>query len=201
MNPKFHKTLDNARLFVEKYAENSDYYLNRISNKEHYPELYDGTKKEARLLELSTIRYLIEQLVSSDVTVHYNSHGAPVLSNGMNVCISHTSGYAMIYYGEVPLGADMEIIGLRVLKIVEKFVSDIDCKILNKHSEFDMTLCWCVKEAVYKLYQKGNIEFKDEIHLMSHEKIEKSVIVDFRGKMINMEYKIVDKLLIVYTVN
>ena len=52
------------------------------------------------------------------------------------------------------------------------------------------TLIWCTKEAIYKWYQKGNIDFIKDIKLHNFEIAEKGVLTaEFKTERLFLNYQ------------
>ncbi|HSC52683.1 MAG TPA: 4'-phosphopantetheinyl transferase superfamily protein [Phnomibacter sp.] len=89
--------------------------------------------------------------------------------------ISHCGNYAAaIVSTRQRVGIDIEQPSERVLKIAPKFLHEQEVALLQPFAGSELvkraTLLWCAKEAMYKWYSLGEIDFKqhlrvNEIHL------------------------------------
>lgn len=84
--------------------------------------------------------------------------------------ISHSGDYAAAivsrYYR---VGIDIEIPGNKVLRISRKFVNDDEMANLKPETDIDFTRIWSAKEAVFKWYGKGEVDFRKHICLQQEE--------------------------------
>ncbi len=84
--------------------------------------------------------------------------------------ISHCGDYAAVIVSKTyRVGVDVELINEKIEQIQQKFVSKEEFKIFT--DKFSMpgnhclTLCWSVKESVYKWWGRGSVDFKRSIVL------------------------------------
>ncbi len=80
--------------------------------------------------------------------------------------ISHCGDYAgVIVSKDKRVGVDLEINTLTVLKIKQKFLNLEELMFHKIHEEKPFTLLWCAKEAIFKWYGNGEVDFRQHIHL------------------------------------
>ena len=106
----------------------------------------------------------------------YNSYGAPYMSNGKAVSLSH-SRELLAYISANKLAAvDLEPITFKAYQIRNKFLSQEELY-LAKDNKI-ATLMWCAKECLYKIHQKGKLIFNEDlkIHNISKKQIECSIL-------------------------
>ena len=92
--------------------------------------------------------------------------------------ISHCSDYAAVIVSKTErVGIDIELITPKVERIMNKFLNEEEKKMLdgeqvsksNKQlvvKNQQLTLMWCCKEAVYKWWSYGSVDFSEKIRLM-----------------------------------
>jgi phosphopantetheinyl transferase (holo-ACP synthase) len=65
---------------------------------------------------------------------------------------------------EKETGIDVEQISPRILHIKEKFMNKQELETIKKrYKAEDITLYWCVKETLYKLYGRKALRFKENL--------------------------------------
>ncbi|MCH5179060.1 MAG: 4'-phosphopantetheinyl transferase superfamily protein [Prevotellaceae bacterium] len=117
-------------------------------------------KSSHRQHEWLTIRAMLRQALSSDVTIAYDSEGCPSLSGQdiiyKGVSISHSKTYAVLLLSKQPnVGVDVEQISPRILKLAHRIAQPIELP--NRFSSMTdteqiqyITTLWTIKEAAYK---------------------------------------------------
>jgi phosphopantetheinyl transferase len=89
----------------------------------------------------------------------------PLLSNEeYHFSISHCGDFAaaIISANEV-VGIDVELIRSKISSIKNKFLSATEQNLIPVKDDQMLTLLWSCKEAVYKWYGKGGVDFKKHI--------------------------------------
>lgn len=86
--------------------------------------------------------------------------------------ISHCGDYAAALVSkEYRVGVDVELVNDKILQIQKKFMSEGEKKMFNEQGSMNnvqyATLCWSVKESVFKWWGKGSVDFKRGMVLQS----------------------------------
>jgi len=153
---------------------------------------------EKRKKEWIASRLLLKK-ISPNTTISYNEFGAPKLNNGNYISISHSKGLVAIIISQQQVGIDIEEISEKALRVSSKFISTNNLKSLTTEKA---TLIWCCKEAIYKWYQKGNIDFIKDIIIQPFLVEEKGEIkADFKNGMITVFYTKINSHFLVYVCN
>jgi len=153
---------------------------------------------EKRKKEHLASRLLVNEIFPTD-TIIYNEFGAPELDNGKHISISHSKELVAVIISDKKTGLDIEEISVKPLHLASKFVSEKNLIKLNKGKS---TLIWCLKEAIYKWYQKGEVDFiKDIIIPEFFAKEHGKVTAYFRSKELNLNYLKINNHYLVYVCN
>ena len=134
---------------------------------------------ERRKKEWLVSRILVEQLTEEkDIRIIYDQDGKPFLENSKKfVSLSHSNNLLAVILAEEETGIDIELIKPKVLRIKEKFMNESELKSLQKENiEEQITAYWCAKEALYKLYGKKKLAFKEHLLIEPFQYSEKGVI-------------------------
>ena len=150
---------------------------------------------EKRKKEWLASRLLLNE-INPNYSISYNTFGAPELSNGSNISISHSKGLVAIIISQQQVGIDIEEISEKALRVSSKFVSTNN---LNALTAEKATLIWCCKEAVFKWHQKGNVDFINDINLNQFELKEKGEIeCYFHEEILILKYHKINTHYLVY---
>lgn len=145
-------------LKMKKFSEEDLFQLNSF--------YYEHRKKEWLVS-----RILTEKILGENAEIFYDEHNKPFLKNSKkHISLSHSHELLAVIIDDKETGIDIEQIKPNVLKIKEKFMSDAELKALEKeHKAEELTLCWCVKESLYKLYGKKKLTFKENLFVEPFE--------------------------------
>ena len=165
--PLFYEHInDFAKIAIWHIAEEKNFFLHEV------PLQRTITHPHKQLQHLAG-RYLLQH-VYPDFPYHLIEIAdtrKPFLPNEeYHFSISHCGDYAAVIVSkDHRVGIDIELVTKKVEKVKHKFLNESE--LINiQHSTFStqhLTLLWCCKEAVFKWYGSGGVDFKDNIHLQS----------------------------------
>ena len=99
----------------------------------------------------------------------------PFLENEpFHFSISHCGDYAAAMVSKTyRVGVDVELLNEKIELIQHKFIYAEEIQTLNKQCPMNnvqcLTLCWSIKESVFKWWGRGAVDFKDDIVIQSIE--------------------------------
>ncbi len=198
-------TVNQGFVVVWEITESIEELLVRLNLREQDVERINSYKLESRKLEFLAARCLIKDVLEIEPVIDYLDSGKPVLKNSeYKISISHTKGYVAIAFsiGKYA-GIDIEYPSERVVKVYKRFVSSKEEKFIpeNKKAEY-FSLMWCLKESMYKMYDRKNsifnVNFECHPFLLQEEgKIKASF--DFEEyKTMDFEYLVTNDFYLVY---
>lgn len=193
-----HNINDNARLAIWLIKEDESFFRSdiRIENNISHPH---------KRLQHYAGRFLLKILEPAFPVNEIRIDGKrPYLpGNSFHFSISHCGDYAAaIVNKDQQAGIDVESASEKISLLKEKFLSDQEQHLLTKTGQRELnqlTLGWSAKEALFKWYQKGLVNFKSDMQLHNiNAQKEKGTIDAFFGKeiekKINVQYKFFDDL-------
>jgi 4'-phosphopantetheinyl transferase EntD len=100
-----------------------------------------------------------------------NKNGKPFLYNSpLHISYSHTEQFAAaIIHTDKPCGIDMEHIQEKMMRVSGRFLSEKELQSTGNDLE-KICIYWCAKEAMYKLYNLKDTEFKGNLKVSPFEK-------------------------------
>ena len=139
---------------------------------------------------------LLLNVIDEKLKISYNKYGAPILNNNKYISISHTTKLIAIVISKNKVGADLELISQKLLKIKSRFISNNDNVASNKEN---LTLAWSAKECVFKWHQKGNINFKEDIQINKIiEDPNFEIYIKFQNQELILNYEEINNHFLVY---
>ena len=91
----------------------------------------------------------------------------PFLKNGGNISISHSGDWVAVAMGRREVGIDIECQTEKARNVASRFMNDEEYERWSKMAEdsrrYFATVIWCAKEAVFKTYKDGCVDFKHDI--------------------------------------
>ena len=110
-----------------------------------------------------SVRQLLANVGYSPGALRYDAFGKPHLHDGKYISISHSHGFAVIAFGDKPIGIDVEKERPKVHLIASKFLHASE--MVSNPSDRIITTQWCIKESAYKALGKKSISFLNDIRM------------------------------------
>ena len=83
-----------------------------------------------------------------------------------HLSISHTSGMAAVALSNDPIGIDIQEATEKLQHIARKFVNQNEWSIIGEDPDMKhLQVIWGCKEAMFKLYGKGGVDFRKNLHV------------------------------------
>lgn len=204
-------------IFKENFQEDCIFGIWEI--KESYEELLNsvhlfpgekerlkGFKSEARKIEFLSVRILLKYLSGADLQIVYSERKKPFLhQNDYRITISHSRDLTAIMLSKSKkVGLDLEFMSHKISRVQHKFIND-DEKITHEPEKvkYHLYIHWCAKEALYKICDKQDINFKKNLTIEPFEPEECGIIqgwVDnkFWHDKFEMYYFAINNYVVVY---
>lgn len=166
-----YKLLDNRTSYaIWKIEETAEELYKQLQLKEHEIDYLEKLNNGKRSLHWLSTRVLLRKMLNTTeyIDCRIDDHGKPYLVNFPHqISLSHSYDYAAVMISEdKPVGIDIELIKDKIERVSRKFLNVDELSFINPASRIEhLYVCWCAKEAVYKLHGKNNISFLADIRL------------------------------------
>ncbi len=126
-------------------------------------------KNEKRRLEFYAIRFIRNQK-NIPFSIAYSPIGAPYLvGSPMHVGISHSNDLVGLALAPFKVGLDIELISDRILTIKNRFTTSLEVALFSYAEAINLTIIWTIKEVLYKLAGRLEINLISELMINSVE--------------------------------
>jgi len=126
-------------------------------------------KNEKRRLEFYAVRFLRNQK-NIPFSIAYSPIGAPYLvGSPMHVGISHSNDLVGLALAPFKIGLDIELISDRILSIKNRFTTSQEVALFSYTEAVNLTIIWTIKEVLYKLAGRLEINLTSELIINSVE--------------------------------
>lgn len=122
-------------------------------------------KYESKKLQWLSLRALLNEILQVKADIKYTEKGKPYLEgHHLKISFSHTLKFAAVIVNkEKETGIDIEKINSKVERIKSKFLSEQELGDDKEYVLEKLHVYWGAKEALYKLYGKKELAFKENI--------------------------------------
>jgi 4'-phosphopantetheinyl transferase len=124
----------------------------------------DSFKNISRKVEWLSVRALVKTMLGKDTRILYNAENKPfVRGNTHNISISHSNNLtAVLISKDKRVGIDLEFMTGKISKVADKFINEKESITSDPEmNKYHLYLHWCAKEAMYKILDKQDINFRD----------------------------------------
>ncbi len=175
----------NIRVSVWDITESvCDLAVHALTQKSH--QRLEGMKSMVHQKGFLSIRKLLEASGYTDSDLYYHETGKPLLTDGVQVSITHSAQYSALALAEVPVGIDIEHVKPVVGRIAHKFTKNEAWFLDATASDYldKLTVIWGVKEAIFKIVNEPGISFNHHIAVseFSLDDQETTAMLDFNGQ-------------------
>ena len=158
-----HTINEKTRLGIWKIEETEDFFLSRVPLKHQVTHPYKRLQHLAGRLLLPKLfpDFPLEEILIADTR-------KPFLEDEQyHFSISHCGNFAAAAVSsECRVGIDVEMVTPRLKLIAHKFLTENEKAYLSRWKDLStlylqmLTLVWCSKEAIFKWYGAGNVDFR-----------------------------------------
>ena len=144
-------------------------------------------KTEKRRLEFLASRYLLKYLIPDFSFIDLKSHseGKPFFEDSrVHFSISHSFPYVAVVIDENPVGIDVQIFQDKILRLQQKFLSTEERNLFDNSVEA-ITLAWAAKEAAFKWFGEGKVDFIQHMPIRKLELLQQNAIMEMDFLRVN----------------
>jgi 4'-phosphopantetheinyl transferase len=195
-----------CQLAIWKITENVDNLLSRISLTSDERETLERFNHTPRKKEWLSVRVLLNEMTNRNLSIIYNGNRKPFIKgNSHYISISHSRDLTSILLSqERKVGIDLEYMSHRITSISNKFINENDWITLNEEQKkYHLYIHWCAKEALYKICDKQDINFKDNLTIEPFEPYEHGMLKGrvqnrFRDEIFDLRYFSIGNYVVVW---
>jgi 4'-phosphopantetheinyl transferase len=190
---------DHSIYALWKITESVEELRSAISLREGEERLYNTFVAESRQKQWLAYRILIRELLKPDeFPVEYDVTGKPFLADSdFHISVTHTDDLAAVIISRhARVGIDIEKMKPRIEKVREKFINPEETAFITTERELEqLTLAWCAKEALYKLFGLKNLDFRENmlVEIPAQAGMTFNAMICFGGK--RYKYRLHSKLI------
>lgn len=191
-------TIDShTKALIWKIEETEEWLSEGMELTPHCQGRIAGMKSEIHRRGFMSIRHLLAAVGYSDQDLRYDDYGKPHLKDGKYISITHSREFTgIIVSDDRPVGIDIEKQREKILRIAHKFTPLEEYHTLANEEALirKLTIVWCAKESVYKLYGKKGLLFLEHInvHDFNFEEEHTTAKVRCDGKTSSFEIKFLE---------
>jgi len=164
--------LPECHLGVWEIAEDFDTLNSMVNLAAVEKTKLNSFKNISRKVEWLSVRALVKNMLGKDTEILYNSENKPfVRGNTHSISISHSNSLtAVLISKDKKVGIDLEFMSGKISKVADKFMNKKESVTSDPEmKKYHLYLHWCAKEALYKICDKQDINFRDGLTIAPFE--------------------------------
>jgi len=119
-----------------------------------------------RKIEWLSVRVLLNEMSGNQLSIQYNGNRKPFIKgNSYYISISHSRDLTSILLSSKrKVGIDLEYMSHRIGNISDRFINSSEIVTGDdEQRKYHLYIHWCAKEALYKICDKQDINFRDNL--------------------------------------
>jgi len=156
---------EDIRLAIWHIREEESFFLSQVTLSK---QIQHPHKRKQHLAGRYLLCHLAPDFPLSEIAIA-DSRKPYLKDEKYHFSISHCGDYAAAIVSKTTrVGIDIEIFDDKVLRIQHKFLSEKERAFAGQDNDQSLALyttLWCAKEAIYKWFSFGKVNFKENIHL------------------------------------
>jgi len=155
---------NDIQICIWKITEDEVFLSLGLSLSQEALERLSLRKSEVHRKGYLAIRQLLKSCGITPEIHKYDQDGAPFLTDGRYLSITHTKNMAAIAISVFPVGIDLEHYQKKIKKISTRFLHQEESKDHYKTDNIEfLTQIWTAKEAIYKAFRTSGIQFNTQL--------------------------------------
>jgi 4'-phosphopantetheinyl transferase len=199
---------DDCILGIWEVKEDYNYLFSKLSLLPDELQTLKSFQNPLRSLEWMSVRVLLNEISGKSLSVYYNGNRKPfVRGNSYNISISHSKDFTSVLISKNrKVGIDLEYMSHRISNIESKFINENEVVTSNKsRKKYHLYIHWCAKEALYKICDKQDINFRKNLTIEPFVPKEKGYITGWvNNKYMNEKFRLyyftIKNYIIVWTI-
>jgi 4'-phosphopantetheinyl transferase len=163
---------DDCLLGIWEITENYETLFSKVNLIAEEKIILNNFHNYQRKLEWLSVRILVNELLEKECRIVYNESHKPFLADNSHlISISHSKNLTSILVSSKKrVGIDLEFMSHQIHNIANKFINDKEIITNNPDQErLHLYIHWCAKEALYKICDKQDINFKKNLTIQPFE--------------------------------
>ncbi|WP_335966882.1 4'-phosphopantetheinyl transferase superfamily protein [Galbibacter sp. PAP.153] len=133
-------------------------------------------KSEIHQRGFLSVRQLLKAAGYKTSDLYYDANGKPHLKDGKEISITHSFIFSGIIISDtLKVGIDIEKQREKISVIAHKFV-DYEYNFLSDADVRPLTVVWCIKESLYKIFATEGMSFKQHAKVIPFKLMDKKTV-------------------------
>ncbi|UOB16244.1 4'-phosphopantetheinyl transferase family protein [Abyssalbus ytuae] len=185
---------EDTKVLIWKIEESIDSLKQSICLTDNCTSRISSMKSEIHQKGFLSVRQLLKIAGYSADDLYYDERGKPHLKNGAHISITHSFIFsAIIISRNAEIGIDIEKQRNKISIIAHKFV-DYEYHYLTDEDVRKLTVVWCIKESLYKVFATHGMSFIQHTKVIPFELNEAGTVgwIHYKSEVQKYEVKFLE---------
>ena len=116
----------------------------------------------SRRCEVLAWRAIVRRELGCDIEILHDEYGAPILNKpNIFISVSHSRDRVAVLFADGVCAVDIESAERDFSRVATRYLSSEEQQLAEQNDLY--AEMWCAKEALYKYYKKGGLDFAKDI--------------------------------------
>lgn len=163
------------QLLVWQQTEAEDFFWQKLAlNQAQQQQLQHQYRHSAARLNWLASRHALQLLCGQSVASFYKDQAGKlrIANNPFYYSISHSGAFVAAIQANATVGIDIQIPNPKLTRIAHKYIAPATLEMLHALPEQQQDYLhyyWGIKEALFKAYGKGQVNFIQHLHIIPFE--------------------------------
>ena len=122
----------------------------------------------SRRCEVLAWRAIVRRELGDDVEISHDEYGAPLVSTpNIYISVSHSRDRVAVLFSDVECAIDIESAERDFRRVATRYLSSDELHLAEQNNLY--AEMWCAKEALYKYYKKGGLDFVRDVAIKEYK--------------------------------
>ena len=122
----------------------------------------------SRRSEVLAWRAIVRRELGAEVAIFHDDYGAPRVDvSNTFISVSHSRDWVAVLFADKPCAIDIESVERDFRMVASRYLSVGEQHLAEQNDLY--AEMWCAKEALYKYYKKGRLDFVEHISIEEYE--------------------------------
>lgn len=155
-----------SHLIVERIASEEELRQRATPEELSYVEQFGSSRRRCESLSW---RAIVRRELGQECQISYDEYGAPTVdAPNIHISVSHSCDRVAVLFSNRECAVDIECRERNFRRVSTRYLSVSEQSIAEHYDIY--AEMWCAKEALYKLYKKGNLDFVEHISIHEYRK-------------------------------
>ena len=154
-----------SRVVIEPIASEETLRASAVAEDVAFVEQFTSASRRCEVLAW---RAVVRRELNDDVEISHDEYGAPTVDTpNTYISVSHSRDRVAVQFADGACAVDIESVERDFRRVATRYLT---CEEQQLAEQYDLYAeMWSAKEALYKYYKKGRLDFANDISVVAYD--------------------------------